>query len=139
MKARDVVAALVLTAGPATTVAAQMPRVVQWPPPVDARFAVPSSPPSLTPHMATKGLLESARIWSGGDSTVIPRTHWKTGALIGGGVLGVLTAVFAVGMCSFDAPCREPVLPAVGGFAIGGLTGFGIGALIGGLFPQRVP
>ena len=139
MRARVVFAALVLAAGPAATVAAQTPREVRWPRPIDARFGVRWSPPSLTPRVAAASLPGPARMWSGADSTAIPKTHWKTGALIGGGVLGVLTAVFAVGMCSFDAPCQEPVLPAVGGFAIGGLTGFGIGALIGGQFPVREP
>ena len=139
MEGRFAVAALVLAVGSASTAAAQAPRVERWPRPIDARFGVLGSPLSVTPHMAATSLLGSARTWIGADSTAIRKTHWKTGALIGGGVLGVMTAVFAVGMCSFDGPCGNPVLPAVGGFAIGGVTGFGIGALVGGQFPVRAP
>ena len=71
------------------------------------------------------------------DTAAIPKTHWKAGGLIGAGVLGVLTAAIGVGLCGLDSPCDEPVLPALGGFAIGAVTGFGLGALIGGQFPQR--
>jgi hypothetical protein len=73
------------------------------------------------------------------DSTTIPPTHWRTGALIGGGALGLLGAVTFIGLCGYDGPCHQPVLAAAGGFALGGLVGFGVGALIGGQFPLRTP
>jgi hypothetical protein len=69
------------------------------------------------------------------DSTRIPATHWKAGALIGGGLLGVLGAAAGVQLACYDGPCHNRLLGALLGFSLGGLTGFGIGALIGGQFP----
>jgi hypothetical protein len=73
-----------------------------------------------------------------GDSVKrVQKTHWLEGALIGGGILGVLGAAFGGGMCSYDetddGPCWDEAL-------LGGVLGFGIGfsagGLIGGQFPK---
>ena len=81
----------------------------------------------------------SALLLFAGDSVAIPPTHWKAGALIGGGFLGLLGAVAGVQLACYDGPCHNRLLGAVGGFALGGIVGFGIGALVGGQFPARTP
>jgi hypothetical protein len=71
------------------------------------------------------------------DSVVIPPTHWREGAIIGGALLGLVTAVGALELCGFDAPCHNPGFYFLGGLAGGGIVGFGLGALIGGQFPKH--
>lgn len=71
------------------------------------------------------------------DSIRIPPTYWLEGALVGGGLLGLLTASTAVALCGYDSPCHNPGFYALGGFTLGALTGFGLGALIGGQFPKH--
>lgn len=77
------------------------------------------------------------------DSTRIRATHWKTGALIGGGLLGVLGVAAGAGMACYDSPCRHPFPKRFGAGvilgSIGFVTGFGVGALIGGQLPARGP
>lgn len=88
----------------------------------------------MIPHLRTG----EAAPWSAtSDSTRIPPTYWREGALIGGLALGAVTALFAVELCGYDQVCHQPVLSAVVGFALGGVVGGGVGALIGGQFPKR--
>lgn len=71
------------------------------------------------------------------DSTRIPSTYWKEGALVGGGLLAVLVGAGALELCHYDGPCHHPVLAVTGGGVLGALIGTGIGALIGGQFPKH--
>jgi hypothetical protein len=132
--------ALALLAGSSASAVAQGVGPVRWPPTVVATAnwrAAPSHSLFLAPSFTS---LIATRIGSGADSTVIPPTHWKTGALIGGTALGLLTALTTVSLCGYDeGDCHGPALWAAGGFAFGGVVGFGLGALIGGQFPARTP
>jgi hypothetical protein len=130
---------VVLLAGAPAGAAAQGPGPVRWPRPDLTVSAWPTGPStsSLQPAIALQP--PPARLLPARDSTRIPHTHWKTGALIGGTTLGLLTAWMFAGLCGGEGPCHQPVLSAVGGFALGGMTGFGLGALIGGQFPARGP
>jgi predicted membrane protein len=100
--------------------------------------------------MAAASLLHAGRargpLWVQGlafvEDTVRPHirpSHWLEGALVGAGTLGVLTAYLGHGLCT-NSDVRQPscLEELVVGGVIGGLTGFGLGALIGGQFPKRV-
>lgn len=71
------------------------------------------------------------------DSLNIPPTHWKTGALIGGGAGALFGGYFGAEMCryseTYEGSC---VLSAIGGAAFFGLLAAIPGALIGGQFPK---
>jgi hypothetical protein len=84
-------------------------------------------------------LLRPLALRTEADSTVIPPTHWKQGALLGGGAFGILGALSFAGLSCSEGPCHNTALAAVGGFALFGLFGFGLGALIGGQFPMAAP
>jgi hypothetical protein len=129
------VTAVALLAGFATTAAAQGQTPVRWPRPT---YAMPPWPAATQAKLLSAPFVFAPAAASV-DSTRIAPTHWRTGAIIGGTVLGLLSAAAFVGMCGYDSPCHRPLLYALGGFALGGLTGFGIGALIGGQFPARAP
>ncbi len=127
--------ALALLAGFATAAAAQGRGPVRWPRPlseVPPRVSVTRGSLLAAPSAFAPGL-------GGVDTTRIAPTHWRAGAIIGGTVLGLLSAAAFVGMCGYDSPCHRPLLYALGGFALGGITGFGLGALVGGQFPARTP
>jgi hypothetical protein len=137
LKLRRALAAFALLAGSAATAAAQGPsQAVRWP----RLGSYPAQgPQSLFNARLTKADRRVAQPTPAVDSASIPPTHWKAGALIGGGFLGLLGAVAGVQLSCYDGPCHNRLLGAVGGFAFGGLVGFGIGALIGGQFPARTP
>ena len=66
----------------------------------------------------------------------IPPTHWKEGALLGGGALGLGFALLAAGFCGYydsETDCGGAV---TGGFVVGGGLGVIIGALVGGQFAK---
>jgi hypothetical protein len=124
LRLSNALATVAFLAGLAVPSAAQGPRsAVRWPKPVPAApFTSLSTPPLLAI-----------------DSAKIAPTHWKAGALIGGGFLGLLGAAIGVGLSCYDGPCSNRLLGAVGGFALGGILGFGLGAMIGGQFPAPPP
>ncbi|MDQ3428012.1 MAG: hypothetical protein M3477_09305, partial [Gemmatimonadota bacterium] len=67
----------------------------------------------------------------------IPPTHWKEGALLGGGALGLGFALLAAGFCGnsdVGGGCGGAV---TGGFVVGAGLGVIIGALVGGQFPKE--
>ena len=139
MKIRSMIVAVSLLVGSAGGASAQGPGPTQWPrasaPPIRLQSSLPAAP--LQVRLLGAGPFVGELGWA--DSARIAATHWKTGALVGGTVLGLLGAVTFVGLCGFDAPCHHPALFAVGGFALGGVVGFGLGALVGGQFPARSP
>ena len=74
--------------------------------------------------------------------TEVQPTYWLTGGIIGGGALGVLTGVFAAGMCAQSESNNSTgtcVLGAGLGAVVGGMLGFTVGALIGGQFHKPSP
>jgi len=66
------------------------------------------------------------------DSGGIPPTHWVLGGAIGVTIFGILGADFAMGLGE-----TENVLCGLGGFTLGAMIGFPVGALIGGQFPKH--
>ena len=75
-----------------------------------------------------------------GDTTrSYPRTYWLEGALVGGGVVGLLGTILAAGFCADadsgggDEPCWDNALL---GAAVGVGTDASLGALLGGLIPK---
>ncbi len=65
-------------------------------------------------------------------------SEWKTGAVIGGVALGLLTAAYSVMACKLDdsADPRSPTACGVAGFLGGALLGATLGGLIGSAFPK---
>ncbi len=135
MRAKFAVAALAFLAGFVGPASAQGPNPVRWPRPTFASMTW-STPAGVNGPSVNSMLAQGA---GPADTARIPPTHWKTGAIIGGATLGLLGAVVFVGACGFDHPCHRPVWYGLGGFALGGVLGFGIGALIGGQFPAHSP
>jgi len=133
------IAALALLAGTSSRADAQGPSPTRWPSALNSASVWRAVPARLAPQNGGTALLAPQQLLSASDSTTIPPTHWKQGALIGGGALGLLGALTFVSLCSYDGPCHNPALFAVGGFALFGLVGFGVGALIGGQFPMGAP
>lgn len=139
MTRRPALAALVLIGGIASAAAAQGPGPTSWPRPISpssqwraSRLHAPlPGVRSIVPAPVDRS--------AAADSVVIPPTHWMAGAMIGGTMLGLLTAAAGVGLCGYEGPCQRPVLAAAAGFAFGGVVGSGISALIGGQFPMRTP
>lgn len=92
-------------------------------------------------------LMHSSSLWAPaapaeqgelGDTTAArPQTHWATGAIIGGAVLGIGMAWFTAGMCDSDSGGGDCGAGAVGGFLMGAAVGAGIGAFIGARFPKH--
>ncbi len=136
MKVPFFISAILLLAGHAGVAQAQGPRSFQWPHaiPPEVRLVAPAAaqPLSLTGPQGALWL-------SAPDSGRIAATHWKTGAIIGGTVLGVFGAAAFASLSCYDGPCHNQVLAAIGGFALFGLVGFGLGALVGGQFPAGSP
>ena len=68
----------------------------------------------------------------------IKPTYWREGGLIGAVSTGAFIAYLTYGLCrnsdSIHGSCAEGL---VGGGLLGGLLGFGIGALVGGQFPKH--
>jgi predicted membrane protein len=100
--------------------------------------------------VSAASLLDAGRVrgplWVQGlgfvEDTVRPQirpSYWLEGALVGAGALGVLTAYLGHGLCA-NSDVRQPscLEEVVVGGVIGGLTGFGLGALVGGQFRKRV-
>jgi len=109
-----------------------------------ARTPALAQRPTAAPPGARSPVVPLAYSFSPVDSSTrhIPRTYWLEGAIAGGAALGLLGAIFFVDLCNFDGPCANSVAAAAGGLILGGLTGFGVGAMIGGQFPKhgyRVP
>lgn len=71
------------------------------------------------------------------DSGSIPQTHWVRGAVIGGATLGLLSALLAAGLCSFNETGENCTAETTGAFFIGAALGAGIGAFIGARFPKH--
>jgi len=133
------IAALALLAGSSLRADAQGPAPIRWPTALNSASASRAASAPLVARAGAAALLVPHSLLSGTDSTRIPPTHWRQGALIGGGALGLLGALTFVSLCSYDGPCHNPALFAAGGFALFGLVGFGVGALIGGQFPMGAP
>jgi hypothetical protein len=70
------------------------------------------------------------------DSTRFPPTYWLEGAAILGGLSGAFGAYAGVDLCRNSEGCHNPVPSALVGLLLVGWVGFGVGALIGGLFPK---
>jgi hypothetical protein len=109
-----------------------------------ARTPAVAQRPTRPPPGARPPAVPLAYSFSPVDSSTrhIPPTYWLEGAIAGGATLGFLGAILFVDLCNFDGPCGNSVAAAAGGLVLGGLTGFGIGAMIGGQFPKhsyRVP
>jgi len=66
----------------------------------------------------------------------IPPTHWKEGALLGGGALGLGFALLAAGLCGYYDSGTNCGGAVTGGFVVGGGLGALIGALVGGQFAK---
>jgi hypothetical protein len=69
----------------------------------------------------------------------IPPTYWVEGGAIGAVIAGVGVASLAHGLCR-DSDAAEKsncALALLGGSMLGGAVGFGVGALVGGLFPKH--
>ena len=67
------------------------------------------------------------------DDPVVAPTYWKTGALVGGTIVGVTGAFVMNGLCHLDdADAKGCGLAMLGGAALGFLIGAVPGALIGG-------
>lgn len=65
-------------------------------------------------------------------------TYWKTGAIVGGTIVGVTGAFVMNGLCHMDdAEASGCGLAAVGGAALGFLIGAVPGALIGGQIHKK--
>jgi hypothetical protein len=68
----------------------------------------------------------------------IKPTYWREGGLIGAVSVGAFIAYLAHGLCqdsdTIRGSCADEL---VGGALLGGLVGFGIGALVGGQFPKH--
>ena len=64
----------------------------------------------------------------------IQATHWKKGAIIGGLGAGLLLGVFTEGLCRMES--RDCGWSFMAGFAVGGISGGILGALVGGQFPK---
>jgi hypothetical protein len=70
----------------------------------------------------------------------IPRTHWLTGAVLGGTLLGSFGASVGAGLCSDGETSHSAwtcVLAGVEGFLLGATVGVPLGGLIGGAFPIK--
>jgi len=65
-----------------------------------------------------------------------PATHARTGAVIGGIVMGAVGAILGAGLCHFDDPCPNPAPYVVGGFVLGAAVGAAIGVRIGSGYPR---
>lgn len=94
--------------------------------------------PFGTPSVVGPPVGEVESLWAATvrDSVQIPRTHWLEGAALLGAASGAAGAFLGVGLCHYSDTCRHPTAAALRGFLILGLLGFGVGALIGGLFPK---
>ena len=66
----------------------------------------------------------------------VPETHWKEGAAVGGMVGAVLVGMYANGMCQYSDVSDGCGGALITGVVIGGLLGFGVGGLVGGMFPK---
>jgi hypothetical protein len=92
---------------------------------------------------ATPGWAQGPRRPGGRDTVALeapfPRTHWVEGGIIGALLLGGGGAYVAHGFCSDpdSSGSDSCTMAGVGGALVGGLTGFGVGALIGGAFPKK--
>jgi hypothetical protein len=68
----------------------------------------------------------------------ISPTYWREGGLIGAGSVGAFMAYFIYGFCQDSDTVRGSCADElVRGGLLGGLVGFGIGALVGGQFPKH--
>jgi len=140
LKLWPVLALSTLLAGPPAAAFAQAPRApMPWP-----RVGYPTAGESTRTLLQAFGgarprAAPSTRSALTPDSTRIPATMWKAGALLGGGLLGALGAATGVQLACYDGPCHNRLLGGVIGFALGGVIGFGLGALIGGQFPAPSP
>jgi len=63
-------------------------------------------------------------------STEIPHTYWLEGGIIGGGSVGVVSALYFRGL----GESGDRTAGTIAGFVFGGVVGFTAGALIGGQF-----
>ncbi len=136
MKLQFAVPALLFLAAHTSTAGAQGPRSFQWPhaTPPQVRLLSPAPSHPLGPTGAPRPIRLAAA-----DSSRIAATRWKAGAVIGGTVLGALGAAVFVSLSCYDGPCHNQVLAGIGGFALFGIVGFGLGALVGGQFPAGSP
>ena len=136
---RSQVLAVCLLAAFPLAAGAQGPAPVQWPH-ADPPAIGPQAPAGEANLRARYLGVRPLTLQIVADSSRIPRTYWKAGAVIGGGAMGVLGAAAFVSLCGYDeGPCHNPLLWGAGGFALFGIVGFGVGALIGGQFPMTTP
>lgn len=75
----------------------------------------------------------------GSHRSATRETHWREGALVGAGLVGIAIATFGYEFCREGENTRPTsCLPAVPlGFVIGALVGVGPGAMIGARFPKH--
>ena len=74
------------------------------------------------------------------DTLDLKPSYWKEGGLIGAGVLGLSGLIVAAEFCGYsDTGDDDCTLGTIGGAVVGSALGFGVGALIGGMFPKPVP
>ncbi|MEO8030842.1 MAG: hypothetical protein ABJC74_17895 [Gemmatimonadota bacterium] len=69
-------------------------------------------------------------------SSIPPSSYAIEGAAIGGGTLGLATAILTHDLCAADSAGGSCLLPTLGGALIGGLIGVVIGGLAGSFFPK---
>jgi len=70
-------------------------------------------------------------------NTLAP-TYWKEGGIVGAIVVGLAGAVVAGGLCGNSETNQGGCSgTTAGALVVGGLTGFALGALIGGQFHKR--
>lgn len=139
MKARCAILALALLAGTHGRALGQGVVSFAWPHASPPPVGWLASAPGALPHLWLPGARFLVTPLMPADFSRIPRTRWKTGALVGGALLGAFGAAALVSLSCYDGPCHNQVLAGIGGFVGFGIVGFGLGALIGGQFPMASP
>jgi hypothetical protein len=94
-------------------------------------------PPAFAPSTPT-GLAGLASREVGSAPTTVYPTYWKEGGIVGAILVGLAGAAVAGGLCGSSETNQGGCTgTTVGGLVVGGLTGFGLGALIGGQFRKQ--
>jgi len=105
--------------------------------PLPVATASAQSSPLMQPSPVWAAALSSRTLELADTAAPRPETHWVRGAVIGGAVLGVGTALFAAAWCDGDSGTESCGSATAESFLIGAAVGAGIGAFIGARFPKR--
>lgn len=100
--------------------------------PVPVRAGL-SAAPANSELRTANGVSQEMRRRFVADS--FPETEWLKGGLIGGAILGTLTAYLAQGFAGYNDSQSSDGFPGplLGGFVLGAGVGFFIGAMVGGM------